>query len=146
MTTLILLSVFSGQSPDQGFYTPFSPQETLNTEFIASWGDGDTSNNGCSVVARDGYVYLALGPEGLSVLDARNPEDSVAEVYNEDSVVVDGLQIKDTLLLARTVSAGPSAYLDIFSLADPTNPQLIGRVLLVGYKPPKFSGSIYIYI
>ncbi|MEO0139992.1 MAG: hypothetical protein ABIM88_00395 [candidate division WOR-3 bacterium] len=146
MYEILFLLSFSTQGPE-GAYLPFLPQETLNVELIATWSDGDTSNNGCSVVARDGYVYLALGSGGLSVLDARYPDDSVVEVYNEDSVFVDGLQVKDTLLLARTISEGVRGYLDIFSIADPVNPQLIGRVQLNTRNDDKFSGgSSYIYI
>ncbi len=156
----LALLALPGQSPEKA-YLPFSPEsptgriwdlrsdfqkETLNIDFIASWGDGDTSNNGCSVVARNGYVYLALGPGGLSVLDARNPEDSVVEVYNEDSVLVDALQLKDTLLVARTLSGGTRSYLDIFSLSNPTSPQLIGRVQLNAKTEDKFWASSYIYI
>ncbi|MEO0145249.1 MAG: hypothetical protein ABIM19_00245, partial [candidate division WOR-3 bacterium] len=140
MYEILLLLSFSTQGPE-GAYLPFLPQETLNVELIATWSDGDTSNNGCSVVARDGYVYLALGSGGLSVLDARYPDDSVVEVYNEDSVFVDGLQVKDTLLLARTISEGVRGYLDIFSIADPVNPQLIGRVQLNTRNDDKFSGG-----
>ena len=136
---LLALLALSGQSPAQGFYTPFSPQETLNVDFIASWGDGDTSNKGHSVVVKDGYIYLALGQQGMVVLDGRNPKDTLIEVHRVDSVLCEGLALRDTLLFAAT------NHLDIYNISVPDSPVLIGRADILK-DGPKSPGVVYLYI
>ena len=75
MSIAPILTAIAGETLVES-YTPFSPQETLNVELIATWSDGDTATTGLSVAEREGYVYLVNGQGGFLVLDARWPEDS----------------------------------------------------------------------
>jgi len=140
MSKIALLLALSGQGPE-GAYTPFSPQETLNIEFIASWGDGDTGTNGASVAVRNGYAYLAIGGNGLAVLDARDPQDTVIEVHRIDSVPFRGVATKDSFLFGF---CGNGRF-DCYSIADPDSPVFLSRALI--YKEEdKFVEPTYIYI
>ncbi len=122
---LLPLFALSGQGPDQGFYTPFSPQETLNVELIATWSDGDTSTSGLSVAAKDGYVYMAGGDGlGLKLLDARWPKDSgVKEVAVIETLRCRGVLREDTLLYAGVWG------LSVYNIVDADSLILVGRSL-----------------
>ncbi len=124
MSQLLLLLALSGQSPDQGFYTPFSPQETLNVDLVATWSDGDSVNTGYSVTERAGYVYLALGGGGLAILDARYPEDSgITEVMILETLRCYSVLRDDTLLYAMFSQFGMTVY----DISDARNPVILGH-------------------
>ena len=142
----LALLALSGQSPAQGFYKPFSPQETLNVELIATWSDGDSLTTGLSVAEREGYVYLANGQGGFLVLDARWPEDSGVKL----SMVVEtlnctGIAVRDTFLYALIPGAGYGMV--AYSIADPDSPVRLNRKNDKGLQIEFKQGShAYIYI
>lgn len=74
------------------------------------------------MVVQGGYAYLALGGEGIRVIDVSNP-DNVSEVgYYNTAGIVNGIEIRDNLAYIADGKAG----LRILDVSDPSNIQEVG--------------------
>jgi len=133
---LLALLALSGQSPAQGFYTPFSPQETLNVDFIASWGDGNPISEGKSVAVKEGYIYLGT-ETGLYLLDGRFPADSLPLIPVVETLGCGGVYIIDTLLIA----SGGFGFVVIYNISQPDNPVRLSK-RGGNLNPPKNPASV----
>ncbi len=89
MSAIPLLIALTGEAL-AGAYLPFSPQETPNTDFIASWGDGDASTVSESAVAKDDHVSLALEQNGLLARAA----DKFLSIWTEGEHEIHGVYYK----------------------------------------------------
>jgi len=140
MNELVVLALALWQEGPS--YLPFSPQETLNVELVATWSDGDSVNTGYSVTERAGYVYLALGGGGLAILDARYPEDSIVEVYRVDSLPFRGVGVKDSFLFAFS----GNGRFDCYSIADPDSPVFLSRTMIYKSGKDEKQTNAFVYI
>ncbi|MGC8894191.1 MAG: hypothetical protein ACP5QG_05005, partial [candidate division WOR-3 bacterium] len=143
MMTMILVSL-SSRSPNKRFYTPFSPQETLNVELIASWwmlifDISDPTNPAKIAWWRPSfysvyqvafyppcYIYASsdAGDYYTDILDVSDPSNPHAI----DSLVTDwgvdqALEVYDHYLYRG------EKWGTVWNISDPLNPTFVYRAL-----------------
>jgi hypothetical protein len=88
-----------------------------------------------NVVARGAFVYATLAEDGIAVIDAATGRTIVTVPAPADQSI-DDLALAGDLLFA--LDARPPGHLSVYSLSDPTHPQIVGAPREVAVGP--FSG------